>query len=290
MPIGQQLKAMNTLSIPACVNFNGTKSGVLTINTGAPQGCVLSAFLFTIYTTDCTSGAKNVVILKYADDTVIIGLLSNNDETCYRDEVDKFCKWCDDNHLNLNVSKTKEMIIDFRKKKSYVVPLAIKNENVEIVSEYKYLGNIIDNHLSGTSNVNTVIKKTNKKLYFVRKLKSMKVNNTVLTMFYKSIVQSNLTFCLANWFNLCNVSEKKRLGRIIKHARKLGCDITDLDELYEVSLNCKMKKIIKNANHPLHCRFNLLPSRKRMRSIPSNTNRFKNSFVLSAIRNYHVTK
>ena len=207
------------------VNFNGTKSGVIIINTGAPQGCVLSAFLFTIYTTDCTSSSKQVVILKYADDTVIIGLLSNNDETSYRQEVMKFCKWCDDNYLNLNVSKTKEMLVDFRKIKSVISPLSIKDENVEIVSNYKYLGNIIDNQLTGIDNVKMLIKKANKKLYFLRKLKTLKVSNTVLSMFYRCMIQSTITFCLPSWYNLCNASDKKKLGRIVKCAVKLGCDV-----------------------------------------------------------------
>ena len=269
------------------VNFNGTKSETIIVNTGAPQGCVLSAFLFTIYTTDCTSSSKEVVILKYADDTVIVGLLHNDNETVYRNEVDRFVKWCDDNHLNLNVSKTKEMIVDFRKKKQKVDPLVIKNENVEIVSEYKYLGNIIDHQLTGCANVNSLIKKANKKLYFVRKLKSLKVSNTVLSMFYKSIVQSNFTFCVANWFNLCSSSDKKKLGRIVRCAKKLGCSVTGLDDLYKICVFSKLKKIMKNVNHPLHSRFHMLPSGRRLRSIPSNTNRLRDSFVLSAIRAYH---
>ena len=57
------------------VNFNGTLSDVIEINTGAPQGCVLSAVLFIIYTADCRSSSKHVIV-KYADDTVIIGLIS----------------------------------------------------------------------------------------------------------------------------------------------------------------------------------------------------------------------
>ena len=268
------------------VNFNGTKSGVIIINTGAPQGCVLSAFLFTIYTTDCTSSSKQVVILKYADDTVIIGLLSNNDETSYRQEVMKFCKWCDDNYLNLNVSKTKEMLVDFRKIKSVISPLNIKDENVEIVSNYKYLGNIIDNQLTGIDNVKMLIKKANKKLYFLRKLKTLKVSNTVLSMFYRCMIQSTITFCLPSWYNLCNASDKKKLGRIVKCAVKLGCDVQELDSLYHIQRNVKLEKIMKNVNHPLNYKFNLLPSRKRLRSIPSNTNRLRNSFVLSAIRSY----
>lgn len=268
------------------VKFNNTKSRVIIINTGAPQGCVLSAFLFTIYTTDCKSNGKGIVILKYADDTVIVGLLTNNDDSTYQEEVKKFCDWCDNNFLNLNVKKTKEMVVDFRKDKGVSQPLKIKDEIVETVDTYKYLGNVIDNQLKGSDNVAMIVKKANVKLYFLRKLKALKVSKSILTMFYKSIVQSNLSFCIANWFEMCSASDNKKITRIIKCAKRMGCDISDIQCIYKKALLCKMLKIRKNMDHPLTNKFVLLPSGKRMRSIPSKTNRYRDSFVLSAIRHY----
>ena len=48
-------------------------SNTLEVNTGAPQGCVLTPALFTVYTNDCTAGSENCTIIKYADDTVLLG-------------------------------------------------------------------------------------------------------------------------------------------------------------------------------------------------------------------------
>ena len=77
------------------VNFNGTLSDVIEMNTGAPQGCVMSAVLFMIYTSDCRSLSKNVIV-KYADDTVIIGLVSNEEDvTTYIHEINYCIDWCD---------------------------------------------------------------------------------------------------------------------------------------------------------------------------------------------------
>ncbi|KAK3515224.1 hypothetical protein QTP70_011413, partial [Hemibagrus guttatus] len=52
-------------------------------------------------------------ILKFADDTAVVGLISNNDETAYLEEIKNLETWCQDYNLLLNVSKTKELIVDF---------------------------------------------------------------------------------------------------------------------------------------------------------------------------------
>jgi hypothetical protein len=46
------------------------------------------------------------------------------------------------------------------------------------------------------------------------------------------------------------------------------------------------KKIMKDNNHPSHCLFTLLPSRRRgqYRGIKAGTERLKNCFYLKAIR------
>jgi hypothetical protein len=56
---------------------NNMFSDPIRTDTGAPQGCVLSAFLFIIYTNLLQSMYDDISIIKYADDTVIIGLIEN---------------------------------------------------------------------------------------------------------------------------------------------------------------------------------------------------------------------
>jgi hypothetical protein len=73
------------------VNLNGVHSSMRTTNTGSPQGYVLSPLLFSLYTNDCRKLTKDC-LLKYADDTVIIGLLQN-DNCCYFNEVSNFTIW-----------------------------------------------------------------------------------------------------------------------------------------------------------------------------------------------------
>jgi len=79
---------------------------------GAPQGCVLSPLLFSLYTNDCTSKHPSVKFLKFADDTSIIGLIRDGEESAYRHEVEQLVKWCSQNHLELNPKKTVEMTVE----------------------------------------------------------------------------------------------------------------------------------------------------------------------------------
>ena len=59
------------------------------------------------------SGYSNNHYFKYADDTALVGLLFD-EETDYRSDIDHFVSWCVTKCLELNVVKTKELVIDFR--------------------------------------------------------------------------------------------------------------------------------------------------------------------------------
>ncbi len=132
-----------------CVGRN--TSSTTTLSTGAPQGCVLSPLLFTLLTHDCTAKFSSNHIIKFADDTVV-GLISNNDETHYREEVAQLAEWCGVNNLSLNVEKTKEVVMDFRRNSVDHPPLTIDSLTVERVSSTKFLGVHITEDLTWTTN------------------------------------------------------------------------------------------------------------------------------------------
>ena len=109
-------------------------------NTGAPQGTVLSPFLFTLYTTDFRFNSKTCHLQKFSDDTVVVSKISGDNTAEHDGVVRDFVQWSEANHLKRNASKTKEMVVDFRTSKRVPpVPSTINGEVVELVDNYKFL-------------------------------------------------------------------------------------------------------------------------------------------------------
>ncbi|KAI3359074.1 hypothetical protein L3Q82_002565 [Scortum barcoo] len=76
-----------------------------------------SPFLFTLYTTDFQYNSESCHLQKFSDDSAVVGCIREGEEGEYRTLVDNFVEWSEQNHLRLNVNKTREMVIDFRRKK-----------------------------------------------------------------------------------------------------------------------------------------------------------------------------
>ncbi|KAI4886293.1 hypothetical protein NFI96_002282 [Prochilodus magdalenae] len=92
------------IGIPQVVRVGNSFSSTLTLSTGAPQGCVLSPLLYSLFTHDCVARHTSNIIFKFADDTTILGLITDGDETAYRDKVSALSEWCYHNNLSLNIS------------------------------------------------------------------------------------------------------------------------------------------------------------------------------------------
>ena len=112
--------------------------------------------------------------------------------------LDGFIDGCDDSYLDLNVDKTKEMIVVFRRQGHAHVTIQIHNEPVEIVNSYKYLGTILEDTLKWDLNTEAITKKGHQRLHLLRKLRSFNVDPAILKLLYNSFIESVLTFIAEN--------------------------------------------------------------------------------------------
>ena len=261
--------------------MNSVSDNICT-STGAPQGCVLSPVLFSLYSSDYRTTHPSCPIIKYADDTSLTGLISRNDDSFYRKEIDSFFKWCDFNFLELNVSKTKEMVFDFRKTKTEIEPICIHGTRVETVTDFKYLGTFIDSNLNWKTNTQRLVAKANQRMYFIRKLKSFRVCNDILFLFYQCVIQSIITSCITVWYGNLRAKDIRKLERVTKAASKtIGLDVKHIHSIFESAITSKLCAIMQEPKHPLYA--SVVVNRSgRIRAPCTNTKRFRMSFLPNA--------
>ena len=270
---------------PQAVRIGSKTSSTTILNTGAPQGCVLSPLLFTLLTHDCAATHSSNHIIKFADDTTVVGLISGGNEAPYREEVAQLSNWCTDNNLSLNVDKTKELVIDFRRTLHKHNPLCINNLPVQIVQSTKFLGIHITDDLSWTLNTTHITKKAQQRLYFLRRLRKANLPTSILTTFYRGTIESILSGAITAWFGNCTAADRKALQRIVRTAEKItGVSLPPLSDIYSSRCLRKARNIIRDTSHPSHGLFTLLPSGRRFRSITARTSRMGKSFFPQAVR------
>jgi hypothetical protein len=132
---------------------------------------VLSPLLYSLFIHDCVAIHNSNNVIKFTHDTTVVGLITDNNETAYREEVRDLDVWCQGNNLSLNVIKTNEMIIDYRKKRTEHAPILIDGAAVEQVESFKFLGVHITNQLTWSKCTKTVVKRARPNLFPLMRLK-----------------------------------------------------------------------------------------------------------------------
>ncbi|KAI4892928.1 hypothetical protein NFI96_014174 [Prochilodus magdalenae] len=159
-------------------------------------------------------------IVKFADDTAVVGCITNSDESGYRQEVEHLEGWCRKNNLCINIKKTKEMIVDFRRGRHAHLPLHVGGSAVEVVSSYRYLGVHLSNNLTWSNNTSSLVRKAHQRLYFLRRLRRAGLGSSVLTSFYRCVVESVLCSSINVWHGSCSAADRKALQRVVKAAQR----------------------------------------------------------------------
>lgn len=199
--------------------------------------------------------------------------------------VDDFILWCENAFLQLNVTKTKDMCIDFRRSPPAPQNSVVKGEAVEIVSNYKYLGTVIDNNLKFNCNTEALCKKGQQRLFCLRKLARFQIDKSLMSLFYSAFIESVLSFSIICWYGNLGTREKNALDRIVKVASKIvGVQFTSLNHIFTRQALKKAVSIQSHSDHPLSSEYHLLPSGQRLRVPTATKNRYKNSFIPVSIR------
>ncbi|TWW54003.1 hypothetical protein D4764_0274470, partial [Takifugu flavidus] len=133
--------------------------------------------------------------------------------------------------------------------------------------------------------ISSLIKKAQQRMFFLRKLRKLKLPPRMLAQFYTAIIESILTSSITVWFAGATARDRLRLQRVVRAAEKvIGCRLPSIQDLYISRTRRCAGRITADPSHPGHGLFSPLPSGRRLRSIRTRTSRYTNSFFPSAIR------
>ena len=116
-----------------------------------------------------------IVIIIYADDTVLYTSYKASAEglKVMEENLGLVTEWRNNNTLTVNITKTKHMIVGDIPGDTLVVrnQLCHNNQQIEMVTNYNYLGVELDSNLTMENHINKCVKNANKKMFMVSKLR-----------------------------------------------------------------------------------------------------------------------
>jgi len=223
------------------VEYNSTSSELLGINCGVPQGSILGPLLFIIYINDLPSSVKYFKLIIYADDTTLFASLTNNDMNStdvnfINEELVTISEWLKLNKLSLNIAKTKAILFHTKQRHVNEPDIFVDGRKIDFVSEFNFLGLMLDKHLTWKAHIHLISKKISKVIGVMARLKNS-VPRSAMLHIYNSLVLSYLNYGLIIWG-----SQSKNLTKLQKKAMRL---INNAKYNAHTSILFKQNKILK---------------------------------------------
>ena len=200
------------------VVFGRAESDWTVACTGVSQGSILGPLLFSIFINDLPATLSRSTVMMYADDTTVYFSYSDAEKVqkVLTEDLGNLSSWIAANGLKMSVKKTQVMMLSRkgREKEAGRLQVSIDNEVFAKCDEIKYLGVIVDNHLTWRSHIEEVRKKCLSALAVLRKLKGSlppKLRNVL----YQLMVLLHLDYCAVVWAECCK-DDATKLERIQK--------------------------------------------------------------------------
>ena len=117
-----------------------------------------------------------------------------------QDSADLVEQWSCNNGIRINTTKTKEMVICFRRDRIFVdsLPYIYMNGNyIERVSQAKVLGVTISSDLIWNAHVDEIISKARKRVYMIYQLKRAGINQNI--RIYVSVIRPVVEYACPVW-------------------------------------------------------------------------------------------
>ena len=180
------------------VLYKGTTSSWFQVLSGIPQGSVLGPCLFNLFINDLLDQTVSPTVL-FADDTLLYRpLFTPDDQRILQEDIHSVHAWCIANKMQINIKKSKAMRITWSRNPG--IPNYVYNaKRLDVVTEYKYLGIMLNNKLTWHTHVEYVLRKANRMLGFILSV-SKSLSQSAIFSVYKSLVIPILEYGQPAWF------------------------------------------------------------------------------------------
>ena len=250
------------------VEWNGSKSDLLPLETGVPQGSILGPLLFLLYINDLPA-AVSLKSVMFADDTNLLISSDNFDFLIHtlNKELEKINDYFKANQLKLNAQKTKMVYFSKRNTNAAVNEAIVKLDGItlEFEESASFLGLQIDSHLSWDKHCTKVANTISRNNSMINRVKKL-LPPATLKLLYYSFIQPHLQYGLTVWGS-CSNQNKKRVIAIQKRAVRTVCKayfnshteprmkkigILKLEDLYKQQCLVNMHDCVhENAPYPI---------------------------------------
>jgi hypothetical protein len=213
------------------VQVQNEVSDIKEITCGVPQGTNIGPLLFNMMLYDLKFVEVKSMIIKYADDTVML-TICNEEESILdiiKQDLEKLVNYYRTNGLEINFNKSYYMKFNGCKDKE-IDELMSLNE-IRKVESLKYLGVNIDSRLNMREYANNLKSKLSQSIYALNVIKSHLPAQQKL-QFYHGYVGSHLNYCsfLMSRLNIGQIEELQRLqNRSLKLIHGLNYRTPTLD-------------------------------------------------------------
>ncbi len=139
-----------------------------------------------------------------------------------------------------------------------------------LISAFYYI--TISQDLKWDNHIDSIVRKAQQRLYFLRQLRKFNLPQELLKQFYSAIIESVLCTSITVWFSSATKSDLRRLRRVVRTAERIiGTTLPTLQELYLSRVSKRAGKITLDPSHPAHFLFEQLPSGRRYRALSTRT-------------------
>jgi hypothetical protein len=199
------------------VMINGTFSDWTSPNGGMPQGTWLGPYVFIALINDLTS---TMDLHKFVDDCTLSEVICRHEVSEMQHEMDCLANWSKNNHMNINIKKTKEMLLgSIAKNPPPAVQLA--SSSIERIHSYKLLGLHVNDKLKWNDHVSSICSKAASRLHFLKLMKRAAMSTEDLTYYYQTVVRPVTEYACVVWSSSLTKGQLKQIESIQRRAIKI---------------------------------------------------------------------